>query len=57
MAHIVKRRLREEKSVEWELSTPAERLEAVETINRLKEPHYAEQAFPRVYRIARKAKR
>ena len=53
-----KRRLRDQKSSTkfWSEATVSERLEAVETINRLKEPEYAEQAFPRIHRITRKAR-
>ena len=59
MVSVKKRKLREgalEESA-WLKATPAERLEAVEVINRLREPEYAQQAFPRVYKITRKARR
>ena len=58
VAAIKKRRLRDKnKSVSvWAEVTVQERLEAVETINLLGEPEYVEQAFPRVYRITRKAR-
>ena len=58
VALIKKRRLRDKKEPKsiWADVTVKERLEAVETINLLGEPEYVEQAFPRVYRITRKAR-
>lgn len=56
---VRKRKLRSEKgaSTFWKQAIPAERLAAVDTINRLKESEYAEQAFPRVHRVIRSARR
>lgn len=53
-----KRHLHEPKggSRHWKDATVRQRLEAVETINRLGEREYAEQAFPRVYRVTRKSR-
>jgi uncharacterized protein YqgV (UPF0045/DUF77 family) len=55
---IRKRRLRDEKESMnvWVEATVQERLNAVEKINLLGEKEYVEQAFPRVYRITRKAR-
>lgn len=58
MKTVVKRHFREpngEKS-RWVSATPLERVEAVEVINRLGDPEYAKQAFPRVHRITRKTR-
>ena len=54
---ITKRQLRDKNrgTSIWAEATAEERLKAVETINRLGEPGYAEQTFPRIYRIIRKA--
>jgi hypothetical protein len=59
MITVRKRRLHEGRTDReyWANADPAERLKAVQVINRLAEPHYAEQAFPRIYRVTRKAKR
>jgi hypothetical protein len=59
MTQVVKRKLRQEKSSNDSRDelTPEERIDAVETINRLKESIYAEQTFPRVHRVTRKARR
>jgi hypothetical protein len=58
MKTVVKRRLRDPKGGQshWVSATPLERVEAVEVINRLGDPEYAKQAFPRVHRITRKAR-
>ena len=58
MKTFVKRKLRQAASerLRWKNATPQERIEAVEIINRLAEPEYAKQAFPRVYRVTRKAR-
>ena len=59
MVQVLKRKLHDERFAESgraEMS-PEERIDAVETINRLKERVYAEQAFPRVHRITRKTRR
>ena len=55
---VKKRRLHDPKdsAVYWKQATVIQRLEAVEEINRLREKEYAEQAFPRVYRVTRKAR-
>ena len=54
---VIKRKLREQKdSTDWAKATVEERLDAVETINCLKEKKYAEQAFPRVHRVTRTAR-
>ena len=52
------RKLREKRTdaAYWKQSTPEQRLKAVEIINCLAEDRYAQQAFPRVYRITRKPK-
>ena len=58
MKTVVKRQLRElggGKS-RWLSATPLERVEAVEVINRLGDPEYVKQTFPRVHRIIRKAR-
>ncbi len=55
---VIKRKLRDEKKAkDWSKATVEERLDAVETINCLKEKKYAEQAFPRVFKITRKTHR
>jgi hypothetical protein len=58
MKTVVKRRLRETggERLRWRSATPLERVEAVEVINRLGDPEYAKQAFPRIHRITRKAR-
>jgi hypothetical protein len=58
MKAVVKRRLREPRGEQsrWLSATPLERVEAVEVINRLGDPEYVKQAFPRVHRITRKAR-
>ncbi|MFP4548505.1 MAG: hypothetical protein ACLFQM_10260 [Fidelibacterota bacterium] len=55
---VIKRKLREQKNIiDWAKATVEERLDAVETINCLKEKKYAEQAFLRVFKITRKTHR
>ena len=57
---ITKRRLHEphRRTEFWATQTPAARLEAVEMIRRRTfEPDDPQQAFPRVYRVTRKAPR
>ena len=58
MRTVVKRHLRDPRESEfrWVSATPLERVEAVEVINRLGDPEYAKQEFPRVHRITRKAR-
>lgn len=55
MVRVVKRSLREStfKSKEWLKKSYADRLKAVEKINRASERSNVEQAFPRVYRVIR----
>jgi hypothetical protein len=58
MKTVVKRGLREPggERLRWVSATPLERVEAVEVINRLGDPDYAKQAFPRIHRITRKTR-
>jgi hypothetical protein len=59
MKSVVKKRgLHEPKgsTAYWRKATVYQRLEAVDEINRLGERKYAEQAFPRIHRITRKAR-
>lgn len=59
MKNVRKRSLREERSdrAYWAKATRLQRVKAVEIINRLDESEYAEQTFPRVHRVTRKARR
>ncbi len=56
MLHFRKRKLHDEAAkVDYWIQQPvAKRLEAIETIRATSEEIYAQQAFPRVYRITRK---
>ena len=58
MSTVVKRSLRDPVGDpnRWAEVSPQERLKAVEVINRLGEPEYAKQAFPRIHRITRKSR-
>jgi len=58
MITVRKRGLHEDRNDReyWANASPQERLKAVQVINKLEEPKYAEQAFPRIHRITRKAK-
>ena len=58
MVEISKRRLGEESSTRyaWMKAKPEDRIRAVQAINRLYEPEFAEQTFPSIYRVTRKKK-
>jgi hypothetical protein len=56
--NVRKSSLREERGdrAYWAKATRLQRIKAVEIINRLDESEYAEQTFPRVHRVTRKAR-
>ena len=58
MENFTKRRLQEESPsrYSWMKVEPGERIRAMQIINRLYEPEFAEQAFPRIHRVTRKKK-
>lgn len=58
MIAVRKRKLKDsgENWNRWAQNSHNERLRQVKVINRLSEPEYAEQTFPRIYRVTRKEK-
>jgi hypothetical protein len=59
MITVRKRKLHDDRADReyWAKASHKERLHAVQVINRLEDPTYAEQAFPRIHRITRRAER